>query len=84
MSGKTRPFPCTRCGSQVNIGEESITWIDFGPAVIGPGGVVQAPQASTEGYVDEPNPYRTYAICSNPECGHQWRLRRRFGGGINP
>jgi hypothetical protein len=76
----TRPFPCTRCGHQVRIAEEAVTWIDFGPAVLNVDGEVRTPQADTEGSVDDPRPYRTYAFCTNPECGHRWRLRRAFDG----
>lgn len=79
----TRPFRCTRCGTQVHIGEEAVTWIDFGPAVLNADGEVRTPQASTEGFVGEPNPCRTYAVCTNPDCGHRWRLRRAFDGGVS-
>lgn len=81
MADATRPFPCTKCGQQVWISEEAITWIDFGPAVIGADRIVQAPESSTVGSVSDPNPHRTYAICRNPDCGHRWLLRRRFDGG---
>jgi len=76
-----RPLCCSKCGTQVRISEEAVTWIDFGPAVIDADGEVHAPQADTEGSVSMPNPNRTYAVCTNRACGHRWRLRRRFSGG---
>lgn len=72
----TRPLCCTRCGHQVRIGEEAVVWADCGPAVIGDDGMVRTPQAQTEGYTYEPCEIRAYAVCSNPDCGHRWRLRR--------
>ena len=74
----SRPFPCTRCGHQVRIGEEVFVWCDLGPAVIGDDGVVRVPQVETEGYTNDAHDIHTYAVCPNPDCGHRWRLRRAF------
>lgn len=78
----TRLLTCTRCGSPCAVAEDTRGLIDWGPAVIGADGVVR-PQ-----YPDPADEYQTVthdigitntrAVCSNPECGHQWTLRRRF------
>jgi hypothetical protein len=77
-----RPLLCTRCHSPVAVAEDARSLIDWGPAVVDADGVVR-PQ-----YPDPADDYqsitydvdhgRARAVCSNPKCGHQWTLRRRF------
>lgn len=76
------PLRCPRCGGQAAVAEDTIGYIDWGPAVVGDDGVVR-PQ-----YPDPADGYQTVVsdggvtavrgCCSDPGCRHQWRLRRRF------
>lgn len=77
-----RPLTCTRCGSQCGVAEDVESCIDWGPAVIDTNGVVRPQHPDpNNGYQDTQNAVATIrhrAFCINPECGHQWTLRRRF------
>ncbi|MFC8065449.1 hypothetical protein [Streptomyces sp. NPDC057293] len=78
----TRPLLCTRCRSQVGVVEDVESCIDWGPAVVDEGGVVQPGYPNAEDNHQEVAPamrtLRIRAYCVNPECGHQWTIRRRF------
>lgn len=77
-----RPLSCTRCGSPVSVVEDTRGLVDWGPAVVGADGIVR-PQ-----YPDPKDGYQTVtydvghgrarAVCTSPDCGHEWTLRRRF------
>ena len=77
-----RPLLCTRCGTPVDVAEDTIGVIDWGPAIVGDDGVVrpQYPDPSDERQTVTSDGGITgvRACCTNPECRHQWRLRRRF------
>ncbi|MEU9014284.1 hypothetical protein AB0D12_31845 [Streptomyces sp. NPDC048479] len=78
----TRPLACTKCGSQCGVAEDTEGCIDWGPAVIADDGTVrpQYPDAE-DGYQAVTAVVRTLrvrAFCVNPECRHQWTLRRRL------
>jgi hypothetical protein len=77
-----RPLLCTRCGSSVSVAEDTTGYIDWGPAVVGDDGVVRPqypdPGDEQQTVVSDAGITAARACCSNPECRHQWRLRRRF------
>ncbi|HEY6115777.1 MAG TPA: hypothetical protein VI172_07440 [Candidatus Dormibacteraeota bacterium] len=78
----SRPLNCTKCGHQCGVAEDVESCIDWGPAVIADDGAVQ-PQypRSDDGHQEVWNAVRTLrirAFCVNPECLHQWTLRRRL------
>lgn len=78
----TQPLTCTQCRSPVDVVEDIRSVLVWGPAVVDATGtvrpadparrppVVMADNAQTVG--------RPRACCTNPECGHQWRLKRPF------
>lgn len=76
------PLQCTRCGEPVGVAEDVESCIDWGPAVIGDDGVVRPQHSDAEdGYQEVHNVVRTLRIracCVNPDCRHQWTIRRRF------
>jgi hypothetical protein len=78
----TRPLTCTRCGSPVAIAEDTAGVIDWGPAVITDDGTVRPAEPHQRPPVlmaDNSDPVgRPRACCTNSDCLHQWRLRRRF------
>jgi hypothetical protein len=78
----SRPLTCTRCGAPAGIAEDVTGYLDWGLAVVGDDGIVRP---AVPGY--EPPTLmadnadatgRPRACCTNRDCGHQWRLRRRF------
>lgn len=78
----TRPLLCTKCHRQCGVAEDVESCIDWGPAVIDEDGTVRPQYGEAEdGYQEVWNAVRTLrvrAFCANPECGHQWTLRRRL------
>jgi hypothetical protein len=74
--GAPRPLLCTQCGQQVSIAEDVSAYADYGEAVIDSDGVVHPAVKSFELHADDP--IRARAYCTNPDCRHQWTLRRRF------
>lgn len=74
--GAPRPLLCTHCGQQVSIVEDIHTCADWGPAVIDEDGVVHPAVKYFESFTQDP--FRVRAFCINPDCRHQWTLRRRF------
>lgn len=76
MTGQ--PLACTRCGSQCGIAEDTEGCVDWGPAVVGEDGVVRPQGSEIEGITGVVRVLRVRACCLNPECLHQWTLRRRF------
>ncbi|GGJ87142.1 hypothetical protein GCM10011583_18360 [Streptomyces camponoticapitis] len=82
MTADARPLACTRCGQQCGVAEDVESCIDWGPAVVGDDGIVrpQYPDAE-DGYQEVwsvVRPLRRRAFCVNPDCRHQWTLRRYF------
>ena len=77
-----RPLPCTRCGSPAAVAEDTVGYIDWGPAIIGDDGVVRPQHPDpNDGYqtvVSDGGVTAVRGCCSNSECRHQWRLRRPF------
>jgi hypothetical protein len=75
----SRPLTCTRCGSPCAIAEDVQAYIDWGPAEIGPDGIVRPSSPEMGDQVMELGSSAGYrACCTNRECQHQWALRRRF------
>lgn len=73
-----RPLSCTRCGSPATVAEDTEECVDWGLAVIGTDGAVRPQSADPEGITAVTRILRVRAVCTGPECGHQWTLRRRF------
>jgi hypothetical protein len=71
-----RPLLCTRCGSPVGVAEDVTGHCDWGLAVVDDQGTVRPVKRHMEFHKGDP--VRVRAVCGNPECGHQWTLRRRF------
>ena len=73
-----RPLTCTRCGAPCGIAEDMEVMADYGLAVVGEDGVVRPAEGLIGVHHEHATPLRARACCTNPECGHQWTLRRRF------
>ncbi|MDX3575942.1 hypothetical protein [Streptomyces sp. FL07-04A] len=77
-----RALTCTRCGAPVIIAEDISGHLDWGLAVIGDDGVVRREEWDCEPRVlmadNSEAVGRPRACCTNPDCRHQWRLRRPF------
>lgn len=77
-----RPLACTRCGAQAAVVDDTRGQIDHGPAVVDPDGTVRPDTAHVEASEYPENTavltHQTYAVCTSSDCGHRWRLRRRF------
>jgi hypothetical protein len=62
--------------------EDTYGSIDWGPAVVDDDGVVRPqfpdPEDGYQLIVYDGGISRTRAVCANPECLHQWTLRRSF------
>lgn len=71
-----RPLPCTRCGHPCGVAEDVAGHLDWGIAVVDSNGTVRPAKRHMDFYKGEP--IRVRAVCNNPDCGHQWTLRRRF------
>lgn len=71
-----RPLLCTRCGDRCAVAEDFTGYADWGVAVIDEEGIVRPALQHVDIYRGEP--FRTRAVCQNPECEYQWTLRRRF------
>lgn len=73
---------CIRCGGPVEVVEDVVGYIEWGPAVIDTEGIVRPDEPDRRPRVvaeDNSNPVgRPRACCMNDECGHQWRIRREF------
>jgi hypothetical protein len=82
MNGNGQPLTCTHCGGAVEVVEDVEGTLDWGPCVIGADGVVRPVSAGLPMKVvmaDNSTPVgRPRALCMDDDCGHQWRLRRRF------
>lgn len=78
----TRPLLCTKCGAHVVITEDITGYLDWGLALLDDDGVVRREEVDCEPRIvmaDNSRPAgRPRACCVNPDCGHQWTLRRHF------
>ena len=78
----TRPLRCTRCDEQASVVDDTRGVIDHGPALIDAEGVAYPDTAHPDANEYPQNQAvvssTTRAVCTAPECGHEWRLRRRF------
>lgn len=71
-----RPLLCTHCGSPAGVAEDVSAYVDWGAAVVDPDGVVRPAVKHFEFFAGDPIQAR--AVCLNADCGHQWKLRRKF------
>jgi hypothetical protein len=74
----SQPLACTRCGSPCAVAEDTEGCVDWGLAFIGEDGTVRPQSPDPEGITAVVRILRVRACCTNPECRHQWALRRRF------
>lgn len=78
---------CTRCGSPVAVCETVEGFIDWGIAVVGTDGVVRPQTINPDPpavMADNGRTTGAYAVCDNRDCGHRWKLRRRFDATPTP
>ncbi|MFH8483570.1 hypothetical protein [Streptomyces sp. NPDC018055] len=78
----TKPLLCTKCGEPVELAEDVIGYLDWGPAVVSDDGTVRLANPNWQPPVLMADNSRAIgrprACCVNRACGHQWRLRRPF------
>jgi hypothetical protein len=76
------PLGCPRCGSPSSIAEDVIGYLDWGDAIVGDDGIVRPaghePQPPTVMADNSETVGKPRGCCNNPDCRHQWRLRRKF------
>lgn len=75
-----RPLTCTRCSGPCEIAEDIAAVLEWGLAVVDDDGVIRLadPEEHPPTVMADNGDAigRPRACCT--ECGHQWRLRRRF------
>ncbi|MFD5875665.1 hypothetical protein [Streptomyces sp. NPDC060322] len=73
---------CIRCGGPVELAEDVVGYLNWGPVVIGDDGTVRLADPNWEPPTvmsDNADAVgRPRACCVNRECGYRWRLRRPF------
>jgi hypothetical protein len=75
-----RPLRCPRCRSRAAVFETTVGTLDWGLAEIDEHGIVRPVTFMDPPYINCENSGITtpYGSCGDPDCRHQWRLRRRF------
>lgn len=73
---------CTVCRWPAAVVEDVTGYLDWGPAVIDETGTVRPADPKAQPPTPMPDNTestgRPRACCTNPDCLHQWRLRRPF------